>query len=404
MTHLFGFVTFPPPRRDWRFKETFVSLNSNSNDKIQMRELISMKTTKKFKMILGLGLLTISLGCETPNKPAATTPTPVASPSTAVTAPTENTTPATTDAILATLNGQPITDSEVSAEVKDQLKKVESQIFEIKRGALDDIIEQKLIDAEAAKKKVSADDLLKKEIDSKIKEPTPAEIQSFYDANKPRFKNRPLDEVKPDVINQLKQSGKMKAYNAFVDTLRKTASIKVNMKRPRIEVSVDTDASKGSAKAPITLVEFSDFQCPFCKRARDTVKQIIDTYGNKVHYVFRDFPLSFHQQAHKAAEAAECAGEQGKYWEYNAKLFDAQGAQDVDHLKQYAKEFKLNSKKFDDCLDSGKMSAEVDKDAQEGSKAGVTGTPAYFINGIFVSGAQPFEKFKSIIDEELANQ
>jgi len=172
-----------------------------------------------------------------------------------------------------------------------------------------------------------------------------------------------------------------------------------------VDVSVDDDAVKGDLDAPVTIIEFSDYECPFCGRHyRDTLPQIISEYVDtgKVKLIFRDFPLGFHSKAQKAGEAAECAGEQGKYWEMHDKLFDNQDALSVDDLKAYAKELKLNTAKFDACLDNGDMEDEVKQDLADGQAAGVSGTPASFINGRFVSGAQPFSAFKKIIDEELA--
>lgn len=173
-----------------------------------------------------------------------------------------------------------------------------------------------------------------------------------------------------------------------------------------IEVSVDDDPVKGNPSSPITIIEFSDFECPFCgKFYEETYSQLISTYVNtgKASIVFRDFPLSsIHPNAQKASEAAQCAFEQGKFWEYHDKLFENQQALDVDDLKQYAKDLRLNALQFDECLDSGKYEEEVLNDVEEGASYGVTGTPAFFINGRLIAGAYPFEEFQKIIEEELA--
>ncbi len=176
-------------------------------------------------------------------------------------------------------------------------------------------------------------------------------------------------------------------------------------KPSRISVSADDDPSKGSKNAPVTIVEFSDFQCPYCgKFYSQTLPSIEEQYikTGKVKLVFRDFPLGFHQYAQKASEASECADEQGKFWEYHNKLFDNQGALALENLKQYAKDLGLNEAKFNDCLGTSKMATEVKKDASDGSSYGVSGTPAFFINGILIEGAYPFESFKQVIDSELA--
>ncbi|MEE8403602.1 MAG: thioredoxin domain-containing protein [Candidatus Hydrothermarchaeaceae archaeon] len=208
----------------------------------------------------------------------------------------------------------------------------------------------------------------------------------------------------------------------------------------RIDVSIDGDSCLGPEDAPVTIIEFSDYQCPYCAKFwSQTLPQIkaeyIDT--GKVKFVYRDYPLTGlgHAYAQKAAEAAECAGEQGKFWEMHDKLFETQGelsslqkevsnstiegrtivtveirgvlryfdiTDDMARLKGLSQDLGLDTTAFDSCLDSGQMASEVQKDMQDGAKAGVTGTPAFFVNGIFLSGAQPFEVFKQIIDSELA--
>ncbi len=163
------------------------------------------------------------------------------------------------------------------------------------------------------------------------------------------------------------------------------------------------DHIRGDFNAPITLVEFSDFECPFCARHNPTLIKILDDYKGKVRLVYKHFPLGFHSNAQKAAEASECASEQGKFWEYHDKLFEnlATSGYSLVNFKQWAKDLGLNSKKFDDCLDSGKFAQKVQADFQEGSQKGVNGTPATFVNGQFVSGALPYDSFKQIIDSLL---
>ena len=174
----------------------------------------------------------------------------------------------------------------------------------------------------------------------------------------------------------------------------------------RVQVSVDDDPSKGLATAPVTIIEFSDFECPFCARFySQTLGQIEEKYidTGKVRLVYRDYPLGFHRNAQKAAEAAECADEQGKFWEMHDKIFDNQQAIAVSDLKRYAQEIGVNTAQFNGCLDSGEMASEVEKDFQDGQSYGVTGTPGFFINGIPLSGAQPFSAFERIIEQELNN-
>lgn len=186
---------------------------------------------------------------------------------------------------------------------------------------------------------------------------------------------------------------------------------------PEAVVSMNDDPVRGDINAPVTIIEFSDFQCPYCGRFfKSTLTEIERDYiqTGKVRYVFRDFPLEFHKQAPKASEAANCAGEQGKYWEMHDKLFENQNALMVDKLKQYGAEIGLESDPFNACLDSGKYAEEINRDIEDGKKAGVSGTPSFFIGksqgkskeiiGKRIVGARPFESFKQVIDVLLADQ
>ncbi len=199
-------------------------------------------------------------------------------------------------------------------------------------------------------------------------------------------------------------AGSLSPIKTISDSNSDSSTTQSTSSSAQINVAIDDDAVKGDSNAPVTMIEFSDYECPFCGRYfQQTYPQIVKEYvdAGKVKIVFRDFPLSFHENAQKAAEAAECAGEQGKYWEMHDRLFKNQDALEVNSLKQYAKELGLNTKTFDNCLDSGKMASEIQKDFEDGQDAGVSGTPAFFINGISITGAQPFEEFKKIIEQEI---
>ena len=165
---------------------------------------------------------------------------------------------------------------------------------------------------------------------------------------------------------------------------------------PRTEVSADDDPANGPANAPVTIIEFSDFQCPYCSRVVPTIARLKDRYGDSIRIVFRDFPIAqLHPNAAKAAEAGACANEQGKFWQMHDLMFANQGQLDVPGLKQHAATLGLDSAAFEKCLDSGKYTAEVQKDSADGEKAGVQSTPSFFVNGRPLIGAQPYEQFAS---------
>ncbi len=189
----------------------------------------------------------------------------------------------------------------------------------------------------------------------------------------------------------------------MLDGLREKHHVNVALEPPelpRIEVEAK-GPSRGPEKAPVTIVEFSDFQCPFCGREVPVIERIMKEYDGKVRLVFRHYPLDFHPFAEKAAEAAVCAAEQGKFWELHNKMFENQNKLAVDDLKGYAKSVGVDAAKFDKCLESGEKKPMVDDDQKAGTAAGVNGTPAFFINGIFINGAQPYEQIKQAVDREL---
>src|SRR6266540_1918344 len=188
---------------------------------------------------------------------------------------------------------------------------------------------------------------------------------------------------------------------SYVRELRQKAGVKVLLEPLRVAVDVTGRPIRGNKDAPVTIVEFSDFQCPFCSRARPTVNKVRETYGDKVRVIFRNFPLSIHPQAQKAGEAAGCAGEQGKFWEMHDRLFANQAKLQVPDLKEHAAVLGLDPEAFRQCLDSGRHTADLQRDAEAGTGYGVSGTPSFFINGRPLVGAQPFESFAQVIDDEL---
>ena len=304
--------------------------------------------------------------------------------------------------VAATVGGQAISMEALNAAAKDRLAKLDTEAYRIKKGVLDGMIEDKLIEEAAKKKGMSAEKFLDEEVGSKAANPSDEEIKALYDARKGAMGTMTFDQAKVQLTEFLKQNRKAQARQILIATLRKDAEVKINIDPPRVKIDVaDAVNAMGDKDAKITLVEFSDYQCPFCKRVRPTIWRLVDEYKGKLRYVFMDFPLSFHKDARKASEAAWCAGDQGKYFDFNRKIFDNQEKISVENLKGYAKDLGLNTKKFDKCLDDGAHAKDIDAVVAKGAVVGVTGTPAYFINGIMISGAQPYESFKDLIESEL---
>ena len=304
---------------------------------------------------------------------------------------------------VATVEGQTIYDEDLAPSVQGQLLPLRNQEYEIKKKALENLIEQKLLEAAAKKKGLTTEKLLEQEVNSKVADPSDAEIEGYYLALKDRI-NRPLADVKTQLRDSLKQVKTQQARQDYLKRLRADSNVAVLLSAPRVEVGYDPARVRGNPKAPVMIVEFSDYQCPYCHQVEPTLKDVLAKYGDKVSLAYRDFPLSaIHSQADIAAEASRCALEQGKFWEYHDQLFTASKLE-KDALIEYARNLKLDDKQFGTCLTSGKYKAEIDKDLQEGKKAGVSGTPGFFINGIALSGAQGQDAFARVIDDELARK
>src|SRR6266404_8997933 len=302
---------------------------------------------------------------------------------------------------VATVDGQPIYDEDMASSVEGQLQPLRNQEYEIKRKALDNLIEQKILDAAAKKKGLTTEKLLDQEVNSKVPDPSDAELEGYYLGLKV---NRPLAEVKPQLRDAYKQAKMQQARQDYLKTLRADSNVVVLLSAPRVEVAHDPARLRGNPKAPVMIVEFSDYQCPYCHSAEPTVKEVLAKYGDKVSLSYRDFPLtSIHSQAQIAAVASRCALEQGKFWEYHDQLFTASKLE-KDDLIGYARNLKLDDKQFESCLTSEKYKADIDKDEQAGRKAGVNGTPGFFINGLSLSGAQGQDAFARLIDDELGRK
>jgi protein-disulfide isomerase len=305
---------------------------------------------------------------------------------------------------LAEIDGTVITRSEVDRAGGKSLSSVREQLYKLERQKLDEYIGATLITHEAKKQNVSVSTLLEREVDGKIGAVTEDEIRSFYEKNKARI---PVDFDKVhDQIRDYVREQKIETQKAsFVKALRAKAKITNYLKPPpvfRAEVPFAGAPIRGAEKAPVTIVKFEDFQCPFCKTAQPTFKDLLKKYNGKVRLVHKDLPLeAIHPLARQSAEAARCAGEQGKFWEYHDQLYSVSPKLSTEDLKSAAKQVGLNTVAFDQCLGSGKYGGVVQKDLNDGAQLGLNGTPTFFINGRELSGALPVEAFSTVIDEEL---
>jgi protein-disulfide isomerase len=278
--------------------------------------------------------------------------------------------------VVAEVNGAPVLASELNARASSSLARLRQEEYEIRRRALDEIVEERLLDAEASKRGISREELLQREVEAKTPPASAAEIVG--------------------------RRAKAERHDAYLETLRSRAQVAVHLQVPRIPVEIPKDApAQGPASAPVTIVEFTDYQCPFCHRAQGVMDRILSRYRGKVRLVHLDFPLQGHPGAFPAARASRCAGEQGKFWEYDHDLMTQPGSLDDADLKGRAARVGLRPESFASCLGSGRHDASIRASFEQGEAVGVSGTPGYFVNGRMIAGALPYEEFARVIDEEL---
>jgi predicted DsbA family dithiol-disulfide isomerase len=306
------------------------------------------------------------------------------------------------DQVVATVGNHNITEKELDAKIKQQLAPIESQIYDLKVQALNAMADEYLLEQAAKKENLSTADYLKKAIPQhKL---TEMDAKMFYDQHKEVQARYPkFDPIKERLTEALQAQRDEEERGLLLEKLRKAQPLTVMLTAPRINVKTAGHPEIGNKSAPVTIVEFSDFQCPYCGRAEPILKQIREKYGDKVRLIYMDFPLGIHDHAIDAASAGRCAGEQGKFWQLHDLMFADQSKLKPEDLKADAKKLGLDTTKFNECFDKGKYKPEIEADMAQGHDLGVDGTPAFYINGRPLQGAQPFERFQTTIDEELAN-
>ncbi|MGO8969463.1 MAG: thioredoxin domain-containing protein [Myxococcaceae bacterium] len=309
--------------------------------------------------------------------------------------------------VVATYNGGKITYGELEVEAKPKLQEIQNQMYTARKEVLERMAVERIVKAEAAKKNQTEEQYIQARVEAlPVTQPSDADVKEFFDRLKTAGRipaDTKLDQIKDQLVQAMVNQQRRASVQKVIDELRTSANLQIDLPPPRVEVAA-TGPARGPGDAKVTIVEFSDFQCPYCGAAFATVEQLMQQYAGKVKLVFRQFPLPIHPQAEKAAEASLCAADQGKFWEFYDLLFKNQKKLDVSELKSYAASAGLDGPKFAQCLDSGEKKKQVDADIEAGQAAGVNGTPAFFINGVFINGAMPIDEFKKVIDPELASR
>jgi protein-disulfide isomerase len=314
---------------------------------------------------------------------------------------------------IALVDGVPITEDEILAAAAGDLEDLEnerlqfeaearSREHQIIAGTLEQMIIDRLLDAESEKRGVSRDQLLDLEVWARVPEPTVAEIESVYQANLQQLIALPREEAIGRVTQFLNQRNYDSALAVYIDGLKEEYSVEERLEPYRVAVETEGYPAHGPENAPITLIEFSDFECPFCRQTQPVLDQIETRFEDSIRFVFRQFPLTdIHPRAQKAAEASLCAGDQGEFWPMHDLLFAEPIELEVASLKFKADSLGLDRDVFDSCLDSSKYASRVDEEIRDGILAGVSATPTIFINGRQLTGALPYEEYVAIIEEEL---
>lgn len=319
-------------------------------------------------------------------------------------------TPTDGAAVVARWEGGQITYTDMQSKISSQIAKMEVEYlqnrYNTERQTAEQMATEAVFEAEAKKRGVSVDDLLKTEIEDKVAKPTDAEVAEFYPVVSRQLRNAPLEQVKDQVAQALTYRRQAERMQAYVEELKATYKLTIDVPYPdlpRIQVSVDDDPAIGDANAPITIVEFADFQCGYCRKIYPTLRELIDEYPGKIRLVYRDYPLGGPNPAGMSPIiAANCAGAQGKYWEMHDALMKGSGFSE-QMLTEKATAAGVDIDQWKACMANPTAQVEeISRDFNAGQEVGVSGTPAFFINGVFLNGAVPKEQFESVINRELS--
>jgi protein-disulfide isomerase len=290
--------------------------------------------------------------------------------------------------VLAAVNGDPIRVDTINERMKAYVYKLQTRIYAVEKSAVDRRINDLLLIAEANKRKIGPEEIVRSEVTDKVKSPTEADVANFYNENKARITGD-LASARPAIADYLQQQQQEKLETALSERLRAGAKVRMLLPEPVsqvLNVNAANGPARGDVNAAVTIIEFTDFQCSACGAMYPVMEDVLKSYGNRVRFVIRDFPLTTaHPNAFRAAQAASAANGQGKFWEYIDILFRNQSTLDADSLKKYATQIGLDRKRFDLEIESGKYDADIRRDIEDGEMYGVEGTPTIFINGVMLT-------------------
>jgi protein-disulfide isomerase len=303
--------------------------------------------------------------------------------------------------VVARVGGASITLEEVDRRAAGKLQRLRNEEYDARRQALDEMIVERLFEKEAAARGVTQDALLKAEVDAKVTPPTAEDVKTIYEQNRAAAGTRTLAELTPLIERSLREHRLAERSAQFRDELKARTGVKVTLDAPRVAITVPADApALGPAGAPVTIVEYLDYQCPFCHRAQGVVDEVLSRYAGQVRFVHRDYLLG-KPRSLPAARAARCAGEQGKFWEYHRNLLLGSGDMGDEDLRSRATAMGLDAGRFSACVASDRFDADIKRSTESGNSLGIDATPTFFVNGRRLMGAVPAGQFAEVIDSEL---
>jgi protein-disulfide isomerase len=305
------------------------------------------------------------------------------------------------DSVVAVVNGKPITDADIEKRVLSQLTPLRQKEYDIKADAAKEIAIERLQAAEAARRGITVEELMKREIDAKVAQPSEDEIKLMMRVLATKLPASP-DEARKVVIESLRAQKIDDRRTEFNNELLDHSDFEVKLTVPRAKIALaPADPVRGAAAAPVTIVEFSDFQCPYCQRSQEQLREVQKQYGEKVRIVFKQFPLEdMHEHARFAAEASLCANDQKKFWALHDWMFNNVQKLNQDAVVAAAPSLGMDAAALSKCIETHQHAKDVDADIALGNDLGVGGTPTFFINGRMMQ-ASAFSDFKSVIDQEL---
>jgi protein-disulfide isomerase len=300
--------------------------------------------------------------------------------------------------VVAEIGAVKLTMSDLDQQEAAKLLQARYDFYQAESKALEDLIDTTLIAQKASSENLTVEQLLDRDVRSQVKDPTEDQVRVFYEGLET---DQPYEAMRGKILEKIRTLRTNKAAAAYVKELREQSNVYVTLTPPSTVVDLANADVLGSKNAPVMLVEFADYECPYCQKVAPAIKKLQAELGSKLAVVYKDFPLPMHAHAEKAAEAARCAGKQGQFWAFHDELFSSKQL-DIDQLKEQAHALKLDSAVFDKCLDAGETAAAVQQDRQQGMRLGLSGTPSFFVNGHFLSGALDYAALRKIVDQQLA--